>query len=283
MKPESRQLNKGPRRTSTVHDATVVISENRRINERYYRLCFRCRVLARDVLPGQFMNIKILSGGDPFLRRPFSYYGVRGDRISILYEVLGQGTAVLAAKRVGETLKVLGPLGRPFSLATGRSKRVLVAGGIGAPPLIYLSEKVRSDYLLIGVKSRKEVLPAAELKRVTARVLYATEDGSYGVRGLVTRLFDEIIRQEGAENIFVQTCGPKGMMQAVLDRSRAEDIPGEASLDENMACGVGACLGCMVETVDGLRPSCSEGPVFAFDRIKRIVLPRFPSRKGCCR
>jgi dihydroorotate dehydrogenase electron transfer subunit len=164
-------------------------------------------------------------------------------------------------------LKVMGPLGRGFRLKIKNKKRVLVAGGVGVPPLVFLAEKVPVDYLLIGTKSRAEVLPRPELQDVRARILHSTNDGSYGVQGFVTALLEKLIRREGAGRLYIQTCGPTVMMNAVMDMARRYQIPGEASMEENMACGVGACLGCMVKTTQGWTTACTEGPVFGFDEL----------------
>lgn len=249
-------------------DRLVTIIENRKINAEYFKLVFRSRELARGVLPGQFVNIQIQPGLDPFLRRPFSYYRVTADKIEILYEILGRGTALLAARGKGDRLKVMGPLGNPFTGALKKKKRVLIAGGVGVPPLVFLAEKYSADYFLIGAKSRKEVMPKKELAKVKGKVFYSTDDGSYGKKGYVTVLLEEILKKESPEDLYLQTCGPKVMMQAVLDIARRHGMEGEASLDEPMACGVGACLGCMVETDEGWLPSCTRGPVFGFAKLR---------------
>jgi dihydroorotate dehydrogenase electron transfer subunit len=252
-------------------DTEIVIDSNAKINGKYFKLVFRSVSLARKVLPGQFLTVQINPGSrDPFLRRPFSYY--RADskgRIEILYEILGKGTAILARKKKGEVLRAMGPLGRPFTGRLGKNiKRVLVAGGVGVPPLVFLAEKYPSDYLLIGAKSKGEILPRKETARVKASVLYSTDDGSFGRAGFVTERLNEVIAKEGGgPGLFIQTCGPKAMMRAVMEIAGRHGIPGEVSIDKNMACGVGACLGCMVETKDGLVPSCTEGPVFDFERL----------------
>ena len=145
-----------------------------------------------------------------------------------------------------------------------------MAGGVGVPPLVFLAENFPSDYVLIGAKSRKEVLPKSELSKIKGKILYSTNDGSYGKKGYVTVLLDEILKNEKPENCFIQTCGPKPMMQAVLEIARKHGIEGEASIDNTMACGVGACLGCMVKTPQGWVPSCTEGPVFDFGNVEAI-------------
>lgn len=245
-------------------DEVVTILENKKINEKYFKLTFRSKKLAQGVQPGHFLMMQIGDLNDPFLRRPFSYYRASADRIEVLYEILGYGTNLLSKKKKGETVQVMGPLGNPFMVKISRKKRVLVAGGVGVPPLVFFAEKNRADYLLIGTKSKQEVMPKKELAKVKAKVLFSTDDGSYGVKGRVTLLLEDVIERDGAENIFIQTCGPMPMMNAVMALAKKYEIPGEASLDKTMGCGVGVCLGCMVKTHEGWVPSCTQGPVFSF-------------------
>jgi len=248
-----------------MRDEWVTILDNRKINQAYWKLSFKSSFLSRSVLPGQFVNVLLEDDSDPFLRRPFSYYRTKNQTIEILYEVLGRGTRLLTLKKKGDRLKVLGPLGKAFTQSAKGKKQILVAGGVGVPPLVFLAEYQRVSHLLIGCGSKGEVLPKSELKNVKAQVGYATEDGSYGKAGFVTLLLHEVIqREKNPKNLFIQTCGPHAMMEAVIKMARKFGIEGEASIDERMACGVGACLGCMVKTHDGYKTSCVEGPVFAF-------------------
>lgn len=252
-----------------MHDETVSILENQRVNEKYFKLVFRSKKLSAKVLPGQFLNVQLNETLDPFLRRPFSYYRVQGDRVEILYEILGKGTALLSKMKPGTALQVNAPLGLPFRAALPKGKkRVLIAGGVGVPPLVFLAEKSGADYLLIGTKSKAEVLPKKELAKVKAKILYSTNDGSYGMKGFVTALLEEILRKEKPETLFIQTCGPNVMMQAVMKIAERAGVEGEASIDKTMACGVGACLGCMVMTKTGWVPSCTQGPVFPFETLE---------------
>ena len=258
-----------------MYDETVTILENRKINAHYWKLVFRSRRLARHALPGQFLNIKVDVGPDPFLRRPFSYYRARGDQVEILYEVLGRGSAILARKHAGETLQALGPLGRPFSQHLKAKRRILVGGGVGVPPLVFFAEELaktkgnRSEppLFLIGCKAKGNVLPARELSQVKAEVLYTTEDGSHGTKGLVTVLLEKILKRENPKSVFLHTCGPTPMMLAVMRMAKRFGASGEASVEERMACGVGACLGCVVETKTGYETSCVKSPVFSFDEL----------------
>jgi len=248
-----------------MRDEWVKILDNRKINDAYWKLVLSSEPVGKRILPGQFVNMQLEDDTDPYLRRPFSYYRTRGSRLEILYEILGRGTQMLTQKRKGDKVKILGPLGKSFTQKANGKKQILVAGGVGVPPLVFLAEKNPIDHLLIGCKTKGEVLPRTELKNIKGKVAYATEDGSYGRKGFVTVLLHDIIRTtQNPKSLFIQTCGPHAMMQTVISIAKEFGIEGEASIDERMACGVGVCLGCMVKTHDGYKTSCVEGPVFRF-------------------
>lgn len=248
-------------------DENIVILENKKVNDKYFKLAFGSKELSKNISPGQFLQVRINQTEAPFLRRPFSYFRTSATRVEILYEVLGRGTAILSSKKKGDILKVMGPLGKGFKADIGEKSRVLVAGGVGVPPLIFLAENYPTAHLLIGTKSKAEVLPKSEFKKVKAKVCYSTEDGSCGTKGFVTALLEKIVKEKGPHGIFIQTCGPKKMMEAVIKIAVKHGIAGEASWDESMACGVGACLGCMVQTKGGLKRACADGPVFSFEEL----------------
>ncbi len=249
-------------------DEDVSLLENKKVNGKYFRLAFRSQKLSKNIKPGQFLQVRVNEGQDPYLRRPFSYFRVSPGRVEILYEVLGRGTAILSGKKKGDVLKVMGPLGNAFTEKLGKKKRILVAGGVGVPPLVFLAEQYPTEYLLIGTKSKAELLPKSELKKIRAKILYSTEDGSCGTKGRVTVLLEKILKDQHPGEYFIQTCGPKPMMKAVMALAHKYGIEGEASWDESMACGVGACLGCMVKTKDGLKRACADGPVFKFEELE---------------
>lgn len=253
-----------------MYDETVTLLENRKINTSYYKIAFLSQRLARGVQPGQFVQIKITEGFDPFLRRPFSYYRVRGDRVEILYEILGRGTALLAKLRKGDSLRVMGPHGRGFSKNIGGKKRILVGGGVGVPPLVFLAERYGCYRFFIGTKTRGDVLPSREMRQFRQNVFYTTEDGSYGEKGFVTKSLENLLEKEKTPHrYFIQTCGPHRMMERVMAIAQHYGVEGEASWDERMACGMGVCLGCMVLTSRGWTASCVEGPVFRFDEMAK--------------
>ena len=253
-----------------MHDEIITLLENRKVNAEYYKLSFRSKRLSRGVRPGQFLHLKVNESCDPFLRRPFSYYRVEGDRIEILYEILGRGTDLLTKAKKGDRFKILGPLGREFTSKIGKKKRILVGGGVGVPPLVFLAERFGCHQFFIGTKTKGEVLPGAEIQKFRKSICYTTEDGSYGTKGLVTKPLEDFFRKApgGPEDYFIQTCGPNRMMQRVMEMAGHFGVEGEASWDERMACGLGVCLGCMVLTKRGWTASCTEGPVFHFDEME---------------
>lgn len=255
-----------------MYDEVVTLLGNGKINEEYFKLSFRSKRLSGQVKPGQFLHIKTNALQDPFLRRPFSYYRVTGERIEVLYEILGRGTSLLSRYQKGDTLQVMGPLGREFSKNIRKRKRILVGGGVGVPPLAFVAERYGCDLFFIGARTRKHVLPLGEMKKFRKKVSYTTDDGSYGMKGLVTSPLEKLFGKEKAnsKNYFIQTCGPTRMMEKVMEIANHYGVAGEASWEERMACGVGVCLGCMVHTHQGWTPSCTEGPVFGFGEMVKL-------------
>ena len=247
-----------------MHDETVTVLTNRKVNSEYFKLSFQSGRLSRRVEPGQFLHIQIGEGIDPFLRRPFSYYRILEDKIEILYEILGRGTGLLSRFKKGDRLRIMGPLGKGFLKNIGSKKRILIGGGVGVPPLVFLAEQHGCHRFFIGTKSRREVLPLSEMRKFRRQVFYSTEDGSFGTKGFVTQLLENWLEEGRPSDYFIQTCGPNQMMKRVMEIALHYSVEGEASWDEPMACGVGVCLGCMVLTRQGWTPSCTEGPVFNF-------------------
>ncbi len=269
---------------------------NKRTKDNYFKSIFSALRIGLIALPGQFVNIKVNSCQEPLLRRPFSIHRVSGSNIEILYEVLGCGTKILSQRRGGEYLDIIGPLGNGFDLRQARSEKreaILVAGGIGVAPLIFLAEKlaeiknlrhktwrIRQDFwrkkskikiiVLIGAKTKKQILCEQEFKKLGCEVKIATDDGSRGFKGKVTDLLNDFLqanRQTGKQANYIYACGPRPMLKEIANISQKYNIPAQISLEEHMACGIGACLGCVVNTKNGYQRVCKEGPVFAADEI----------------
>lgn len=233
--------------------------------------------------PGQFVQIECLPERVFTLRRPFSIARIHradlGTEIEIVYAVVGEGTALLARRRQGDQLEVIGPLGRGFRPFPGRNP-VLVGGGRGVAPLLALADAFRADYpygtVLFGARSEAQLFPLADLPYP---VQIATEDGSSGFAGTVVDLLDrrfergEIERDDSA----LFGCGPNAMLRALSEWAAARGLPCQVSLETHFGCGFGICAGCAVPMRDDggagddefgrYRFACIDGPVFQGDRV----------------
>jgi dihydroorotate dehydrogenase electron transfer subunit len=246
------------------------IISNRKICGKYFHLVLDTKTLAKCVRPGQFINIRVSDGFEPLFRRPFSVYRARGGRIEIFYEPVGKGTRILMSKGKGEFLDVLGPLGRPFTLPGKYIRQIVfIAGGIGVAPFLIFADALKSHkaekILLYGGRTKEHTFAMTEFKKDGVKVFVATEDGSVGVKGRVSALFSKISQNPATTMLY--TCGPKPMIAAVHKFARDNGFKGEASVEELMACGLGACLGCSMRTKSGYQTVCHDGPVFALEEM----------------
>lgn len=207
----------------------------------------------RDAAPGRFVQVEVSRADFPLLRRPFTVSRRCGDAFEIVFEVRGRGTGILAGRREGDSLHVLGPLGRGYSLVPGRW--LLIGGGMGAAGFPELAASVDCGLVLTGAASAERLLRVDGFPSS-----YATEDGSLGIRGLVTDLLDEV-RWEDYSGVAL--CGPVAMMRAVVARMPG-DIAGitQVSTEARMGCGWGACEGCVIPSAEGgYLKCCTDGPV----------------------
>jgi len=197
---------------------------------------------------------------DPLLPRPLGVHEIDSDLVKVLIEPVGRGTISLASLRVGDRLSVLGPLGNGFDM-TGEGPALVVGGGIGAAPLAFvarsLAERGRDVRCLLGFRTRGQAVVAELFRNLPVEVY--TEDGSMGKKGLVSEPLSQIL---GGSSNEIFACGPDAMLAAVDRICRDCGATAQVSVDAHMACGVGACQGCVINTVDGYRRACSEGPVF---------------------
>lgn len=242
----------------------VRIISNQRLRDDYWHLEFESGEIAKNALPGQFVNLKVSADQSPLLRRPISIHQVKGNKVKLFYEVLGPGTQILSTRKPGESLDLIGPLGNGFSYSKLKKnlkpKNILVAGGMGVAPLVFLAQKLDRPLVVIGARVKAQILCVAEFKALGCRMELATDDGSIGFKGKVTDLLNIILAQDKAAHIFA--CGPALMLQAVSRVASDHQINAQLSLESHMACGVGACLGCVVSTKSGYRRVCKDGPVF---------------------
>ena len=224
--------------------------------------CVYKMVLAGDTsaitAPGQFVNIR-LEG--LFLRRPISVCDYDGETLTIVYKVVGKGTAQMAAMAPGEKLDILTGLGNGYDLTLSGHRPVLLGGGVGVPPMYNLAKKLVAEgktvSVILGFNTKSEIFYEEEFKALGCNVTVTTVDGSYGKKGFVTDALPE-------DYTYFYTCGPEPMLKAVY---RATNTSGQMSFEERMGCGFGACMGCSCKTLTGYKRICKEGPVMKKEEI----------------
>lgn len=257
------------------------IVSNREVAKDIFSCVLKAAQIERHARPGQFLTIRVSDFYLPLLRRPFSIHRAGAGRVEVLYEVLGEGTAMLSKRKSGERLDVIGPLGRGYD-CLAPEPLVLVAGGMGVAPLVFLAQRLvykrkARPTVLIGGKTKAKILCEREFRRLGCRVMLATDDGSRGFKGRVCDLLERVlsgVQRKAQVSIYacgprptIYACGPRPMLEAVARLAVRKQIAAQVSLEEHMACGIGACLGCAVKTRRGLERVCKDGPVFAAEDI----------------
>jgi dihydroorotate dehydrogenase electron transfer subunit len=251
-----------------VYQQKAEIIRTEELTDDIFRFTVKAPDIAAKSLPGQFVMVRVGEGMDPLLRRPFSVHQViAGGSFQILFKVVGKGTQLLAGLQPGQYLDILGPLGRGFALDTDE-QHYLVGGGIGIAPLLFLARqllrkiKPSAIKVLLGARTKDEVAILVEdFQSMGLKVQAATEDGSLGIKGLVTDLLSPMRNGNPA---MVFTCGPYLMLRAVVAVSREKGWHCQVSLETMMACGLAACLGCAMLRADmaGYVHVCKDGPIF---------------------
>lgn len=233
------------------------IIENKSISEKIFKLVIEFN---EEVKPGQFFMLKTLDNSY-LLPRPISVNNVNEKNITFLYRAEGNGTTVMSKMRENDEIQSFGPLGNGFDITKLSGKIAIIGGGIGVAPLLYLTKKLdkRADVYL-GFKDN--VYIKEEFENYADNVVVVTEDGSIGQKGFVTQYVDF------AKYDAVVTCGPEIMMKKIVKNCREQKVKCYVSLERRMACGLGACLGCTVETVHGNKRACKDGPVFSSEELK---------------
>jgi dihydroorotate dehydrogenase electron transfer subunit len=240
----------------------------------YHELTLVAPGIAAVVEPGQFVQARTGAAGPGgfALRRPFSVHAADRRRagvgtISLVFEVVGPGTAALARARVHDHVDLIGPLGRPFTPPEGAAPCLLVGGGYGAAPLFLLAERLvaggcRAD-MVLGAASAGRLLKPVDAKRHVATLALTTDDGSAGTHGLVTDALGPGLERAKAGGGMLYACGPMPMLAAVAQAAAAAGVPAQVAVEERMACGTGICFSCVLPMVGGrMARSCTDGPVF---------------------
>ena len=236
---------------------TEIIS-NIEVAEKIFRLEILAQEFSKIARAGQFVQVKI---SDEFtLRRPLGIASAKNGVIKIFYRINGRGTKFLSTKKSGEHLNILGALGNGFNTNVD-GRILLVGGGMGAAPLLSVAEKLSATDVLIGGKNANEVnFWIKEFQAEVGKIFITTDDGSRGSKGFVTSLLPEVLEYENFSAIY--TCGPEIMMRGVAKIAAENNLPCYVSLERRMACGLGACLSCSIDTASGRKKVCKDGPVF---------------------
>jgi dihydroorotate dehydrogenase electron transfer subunit len=254
---------------------------NDRLSPNLYHLGLRAPEIASLVKPGQFLMVRIRSGADPLLRRPFAVHQLsEPEGFEILYKVVGRGTRLLTETGRGATLDILGPLGRGFELSREDGPVLLVAGGIGIAPLPFLAETLvgsgrKGPYLLwFGGKTSQDLICVRHFQDLGFVAELVTEDGSVGRKGLVTDHLEDWLCRRQERPILIYSCGPYPMQRQVTHLAARLGVAVQIAMEALMACGVGACLGCSLRCrppEGGTDPYyanvCQHGPVFKGEEI----------------
>ncbi|OGP68302.1 MAG: hypothetical protein A2W27_11275 [Deltaproteobacteria bacterium RBG_16_44_11] len=232
-----------------------------------------------DPQPGQFVMIRISGLSDPFLARPFSIYSFTREKnscaVELLYRVVGKGTQILAGLIKGSQVEIHGPLGGGFEIDVAIQNIVFIAGGMGVAPLSLLTEHLckracfsqASMTFYLGAKSAANIVGLDKLKKLCYKINVCTDDGSMGDKSLVTQAFQKDMKKYLPENTIIYACGPKPMLKSLEKMLRGKKFNAQVSLEERIACGVGACLGCAVAIKEqknnfAYKRVCADGPVF---------------------
>lgn len=250
-----------------IENLTVI--ENKLLNSEFFVLKLKSNSLLPTILPGQFVEVRVDGSPSTFLRRPLSVYDVdyKNNSLHLLIKIVGEGSKHLSYLKINDKLNIVYPLGNSFSKPSG-NRVLLVGGGTGVAPMLLLGKYLQENTdikprFLLGYRSARLIIENEKFEAV-GKVYITTEDGTSGHKGFV---IDHHVIQEQYDIIYA--CGPEIMMKAVAKIARTNNIPCEVSLENMMGCGIGACLCCVIDTVDqGNINTCTQGPVFNTKRLK---------------
>jgi len=280
-----------------MRDYKTVVLSNDEISPGYYRMRILAPEIGRSARAGQFVMLRIQTSLPPLLRRPFGIFRTGflpadcdglppKEYLELVYKVVGSGTEMMRQLQPGNRVEVMAPLGSSFDLGDPANDKILVGGGIGLVPLFKLAEELVTNSrvrLLMGGRTRDDILAVTEFERIGVETYVSTDDGSLGEEGFVTRVLERKLDKYPGADVFA--CGPMPMLEAVERICTTRNIPLQVSLEALMACGVGACLGCVVkgkghnDSAPRYLCTCKEGPVFRADELEWQLLDKVES--GC--
>lgn len=258
-------------RLLSTYDLNTTILSNEAVAEAHYLLRCECSEIAQHARPGQFVHVLISQDTGMLLRRPFTIYTVDGREITMLYQIIGDGTQRLSEMLTGEPIQVLGPLGNTFDFNTEPEPAILVGGGAGIASLMLLAVALRKNSIqtlgLVGAQHHARLLSVKDLESIDIEVHVATDDGSIGHHGYVTDILTDLLQDTAWQYPTVYACGPHGMLSTVAQITANFQVPTQIAMENRMGCAMGVCLGCVTpvridtNTVEYQRV-CTEGPVF---------------------
>lgn len=215
--------------------------------------------------------VAVDSGLDPLLKRPFSVHRWINGNFQLFYRVIGKGTKILSEKKPGNVLDILGPLGKGFPAPKKDRQVILVAGGLGIAPIFAMAENIKNKIPLLfyGTKTKKGILLIDEFRSLGIDPIVSTDDGSLGRKGNIVNVLKKYFTRHPSPvtRYVLYACGPEIMLKALSDLASEFNIKGYIAMEQNMACGIGTCLGCVVKTKKGHKRVCKEGPVFPIEEI----------------
>lgn len=247
----------------------LLLIENTQLNHDNFKLTLQSEIVLPIINPGQFVNVEISKSPEIFLRRPFSVLDVdhKNKTFSLLVKILGRGSKVLTTYSKGDRISVIYPLGTGFSIPAPDERVLLIGGGSGVAPMLFLSKvcglKPEQVHVILGARSEKDHVSISDWQSY-ANYYFTTEDGSLGEKGFVTH--HPVFAEMGSFDK-VYACGPDLMMKAVAREAAAKGVFCEVSLENMMACGFGVCLCCVEKTTEGNKCVCTDGPVFNINRL----------------
>lgn len=246
------------------------VVKNTALNNTNYEIVLKADMPLPPIKPGMFVNVEIKNSSEIFLRRPFSVFEIdySVNTISMIVKILGRGSQKLTELKKGEIISLVYPLGNSFTLPDKNDRVLLIGGGSGVAPMLFLAKESKLDAkqidILIGARSKEEHIDVQSYEKY-GNMHFSTEDGSLGEVGFVTQhsVFKELTKYDR-----IYTCGPLGMMKAIARQAAIDKVFCEVSLENLMACGFGVCLCCIEPTTKGNLCVCSDGPVFNINELK---------------
>jgi dihydroorotate dehydrogenase electron transfer subunit len=241
------------------------IKGNRPLHENHNLLSLLNLDAMIEPLPGQFYMLQTGKGYDPLLKRAFSLFRRTPDGLQILYRIKGKGTSILRSLKEGAVVDMIGPLGNGYPLPSREEVPLIIAGGIGIASVFSLAEKLSGNaFVFYGARVEEELFMTDELQEIYRDLVVCTDDGSCGRKGTVMDVLDDFMGSQPVKmgKPVIYACGPHPMLKEIAALSATLGVTAHVSLEEHMACGIGACLGCVVKTKGGYKRVCKEGPVF---------------------